>query len=313
MKIRVIVLLLMASSFFVNASDSLTVTQELTEAEIMVLYKQYADSIVSTLTYDTGLVNLKNDIAVIEVPGGFKYLNGKDSEMVLTDLWGNPPNQGGGDMSLGMLFPEAASPMSDSMFAINITYVEDGYIDDSDARDIDYDDLLETMQSDALEENKYRSEMGYEPIQIVGWASSPYYDAENKKLHWAKELKFGTSPINTLNYNIRILGRKGYLQLNAIGEMYVLDQVKENITPILSSVNFKQGNRYADFNPDIDEVAAYGIGGLIAGKVLAKAGIFAKLGLVLAKFWKIIAVAIIGFFAGIKKLFTGKNEDQARA
>ena len=42
-------------------------------------------------------------------------------------------------------------------------------------------------------------------------------------------------------------------------------------------VEFDDGNRYSDFNPDIDTVAAYGIGGLIAGKLAAKAGIFALL------------------------------------
>jgi len=77
----------------------------------------------------------------------------------------------------------------------------------------------------------------------------------------------------------------------------------------LPAVNFTEGNRYADFNPDIDKVAAYGIGGLIAGKVLMKAGILAKIGLILAKFWKLIAIGVVAFFAGIRKLFGGKKSE----
>lgn len=90
--------------------------------------------------------------------------------------------------------------------------------------------------------------------------------------------------------------------------MNTLPEVNADITPILTSVNFNPGNRYADFNPDLDKVAAYGIGGLIAGKVLAKAGILAKIGLVLAKFWKVAMLAIIGLFAGVKNFFKKKPE-----
>jgi hypothetical protein len=38
-------------------------------------------------------------------------------------------------------------------------------------------------------------------------------------LYWARELKFGEQPVNTLNYNIRVLGRKGVLVLNFIANM----------------------------------------------------------------------------------------------
>jgi len=279
-------------------------TLQLSEEMMQIMIAAYIDSVEQTLNYQSeGTVNLKN-IAAIQIPEGFKYLDGEGSDKVLTDIWGNPP---GDDKSLGMLMPEEATVMSDSAFFINITYTNDGYVDDSDAKKIDYDDMLSDMQKSAKETNKLRAEMGYESVELVGWAAPPYYDSENKKLHWAKELKFGDTEVNTLNYNIRVLGRKGYLQLNAISDVSALPQVNANIQPILNSVNFKPGNTYADFDSSMDKVAAYGIGGLIAGKVLAKAGILAKLGILLAKFWKIIAVAIIAFGAGIRKIFSGRS------
>ncbi len=128
-------------------------------------------------------------------------------------------------------------------------------------------------------------------------------------LHWAKEYE-SDDEVNTLNYDIRILGRKGFISLNAISDMDYIDDVEEHIDEIITSVNFTTGNTYADFNPKIDKVAAYGIGGLIAGKVLAKAGILAKLGVVLAKFWKIIAVGFIALTAGFRKIFTKKNNQE---
>jgi uncharacterized membrane-anchored protein len=171
---------------------------------------------------------------------------------------------------------------------------------------LDYDDLLEEMQEDIKESNPQRTAQGYPTMELVGWASTPYYDQENKKLHWAKELKFEDTEVNTLNYNIRVLGRKGYLNLNAIGDINMLEAFNADRDNILHSVEFTPGNRYSDFNPDIDKVAAYGIGGLIAGKILAKAGFFA----LILKFWKFIAIGAVALFSGFrKKLFGGSKKE----
>lgn len=302
----IIVLALLKTFAYANEPDTSTAEVTYTEAEIMAAYYAYTDSLEQTYDYKTESVAIGNNIASLQVPVGFKYLGGEESENILTNIWGNPPNEKA-DQSLGMLIPAKTSVFADSTFVINITYSEDGYIDDSDAKDIDYDDLLEEMQSDTEAANEFRIENGYGKIELVGWAADPYYDAANKKLHWAKELNFDDSPENTLNYNIRILGRKGYLQLNVIGDMKALDQVNNQIQPILSSVNFNDGNRYADFNPDIDKVAAYGIGGLIAGKILAKTGLLAGIGLFIAKAWKLILFGLIAIGGGITKLFKRKD------
>jgi uncharacterized membrane-anchored protein len=74
----------------------------------------------------------------------------------------------------------------------------------------------------------------------------------------------------------------------------------------LSSVDFKDGSKYADFDPKVDKVAAYGIGGLIAGKVLAKVGFFGFLG----KFMKFIIAGILGLFYFLKKKFFGSKEPE---
>jgi len=301
---------LLVASLSSFATDSTTVEYSSSELMEMAIFNAYVDSIDNSLQYEYGEQTIGEGLAILTVPAGFKFLNGKDTEMILTDVWGNPPSDPA-DQSLGMLVPESFSVLSDSNYAINITYSAEGYIKDEDAQDIDYDELLKEMKEDIVLASKQREEMGYESIELVGWASQPFYDAESKKLHWAKELKFGGAEENTLNYNIRILGRKGYLELNVIGDMNILDEVKDNIESLLTNVNFQEGSRYSDFNPSMDKVAAYGIGGLIAGKVLAKAGILAKLGVMLAKFWKVIALAVVGLFAGIKRFFFGGSEEEA--
>ncbi len=272
--------------------------QVITEEELA--YEAVLDSIEKSFKYEYGVIRLKDGVASINVPEGYKFLGAEQSAYVLSDLWGNPPSE-----VLGLLFPEDISPLSDNFtYAVEVTYSEDGYVEDEDAEDIDYDDLLEEMQKEAREGNSARVAQGYGEIELVGWASEPFYDQENKKLHWAKELKFEGTDVNTLNYNIRILGRKGYLNMNAIGDMDVLPLFNKDIDAILKSAEFNEGYTYADFDAGLDDVAAYGIGGLVAGKVLAKVGFFA----VLLKFWKFIAVGVVGLFSVFKKKIFGSKE-----
>lgn len=274
---------------------------EFTEDDLQQLeqYRIYADSIESTMDYKYGKVSIGNGLGLMDVPEGYKFLEKEQANYVLSDLWGNPDDP----TVLGMLLKEGENPL-DVSYAIEVSYSEEGYIDDEDAEDLDYDDLLEEMQNDAVANNIELKNLGYPTADLVGWAAAPFYDKENHKLHWAKELKFDTSESNTLNYNIRVLGRKGFITLNVIGDMNVLSDVQQNIDPILTSTTFNPGNQYSDFNPDIDEVAAYGIGGLIAGKVLAKAGFFA----LIAKFWKFIAIGAVAIFGGLRKRIFGSKE-----
>ncbi|WP_282053669.1 DUF2167 domain-containing protein [Maribacter luteus] len=275
-------------------------TDELTAAEEEA-FQKVIDSIENSFSYQYGEIDLQDGLAKLKVPEGYKFLDETQSAYVLTQLWGNPPSE-----VLGLLFPEEISPISDNFtYAVEIEYSEEGYIDDDDAGDIDYDELLAEMKKDVSDVNSQRMEQGYGSMDLIGWASAPFYDHANKKLHWAKELKFEDAEVNTLNYNIRVLGRKGYLNMNAIGDIDVLPVFNRDIDKILASVEFTKGNRYSDFNPDMDDVAAYGIGGLIAGKILAKAGFFA----VILKFWKIIAVGAIGLFGVFKKKIFGQKDD----
>lgn len=261
--------------------------------------KKIAD-MVAKLKYRTGTVQLKENLATVKIPDGFKFLDQKQAQSVLTDIWGNPPD----DTTLGMLFLGNESPVSDNFsYAVEISYSDDGHIDDEEASEIDFDDLLKSMQEDTNEGNEARKKEGYPTVELVNWAQKPFYDSESKKLHWAKNLKFEGSERNTLNYNIRILGRSGYLNLNIISDMSQLERVNRDLPAILASAEFNSGNLYADFNPEIDKLAAYGIGGLIAGKVLAKVGLFA----ILAKFGKFIIMGLVAAGYALKRFLGGKR------
>jgi uncharacterized membrane-anchored protein len=253
------------------------------------------NEIEQSLIYKTGIIELESGNATLTVPKGFRYLDKTQSIYVLTDLWGNPADSS----ILGMLVPENRGVLETNSWVFTISFDEMGYVKDDDADDINYDELLEEQQKEFKEVNPERIKQGYQPIEFIGWASSPYYDKNKKILHWAKELKFGQDSPHTLNYNLRVLGRKGIFMLNAVASISELPEVKSNIDKVIGSVEFKEGHRYSDFLPEIDDVAAWTIGGLVAGKVLAKVGFF----VLLAKFWKLIALAVAGAVGGIWKYF----------
>jgi uncharacterized membrane-anchored protein len=255
------------------------------------------------LKYQRGAVVIGGGIATLSVPEGFRYLDPSQAEKVLV-AWGNPP----GKKTLGMLFPTDIGPFEESGWGVVISYDDDGYVADNDADSVDYAELLKQMKEEVISGNEERTTQGYEPIELIGWASPPRYDRAAHKLYWARELKFGDQDENTLNYDIRVLGRKGVLSFNAVASMSQLATIKEQMQQVLGFAQFNVGNQYSEFNPSVDKLAAYGIGALIAGKVAAKVGLFKLLlgGLLALK--KFAVLGLVALVAFLRRLFKLKKD-----
>ncbi len=288
-----ILLALMALAPFCKAQQATKLSQDEME------------TIVKGLKYQQGTIDIQGGLAKLNIPPDFNYLNADDAKTVLVKLWGNPPAYS--ENVLGMIMPAGKSPLDGDSWAVTISYSEDGYVKDDDANKIDYDAKLKEIQANAIEGNKDRIAKGYPPMEIVGWATPPHYDASTHKLYWAKELKVGDIAEHTLNYDIRILGRRGVLVLSAIAGMDQLQEIEQNNPKILSMVNFNDGNRYADFDPKVDKVAEYGLAALVVGGIAAKLGLFKVILGVLAAAWKLIAVGCVALVSAIKRLF-GKRK-----
>jgi uncharacterized membrane-anchored protein len=266
--------------------------------------KDEAQALAATLKFQQGEVILQNGLATLKVPDGLRFLNGHDAGTVLVKLWGNPPMPD----PLGLLMPANAGPLSPEAWAVIITYEEEGYVKDKDAEKIDYADLLKQMQKATSDANKEREKLGYAPVELVRWAAPPRYDKAVHKLYWAKELKFGGERENTLNYNIRVLGRRGVLVLNAVAAMSQLPEIERSAPKILASLDFNPGHRYADFSEAAgDKVASYGIAALVAGGVAAKLGLFKGLWVLLLGAKKFVIVGFLAVAAWLRKLF-GKTK-----
>ncbi len=248
------------------------------------------------LRWQTGEVSLGGGIATLRVTREWRFLGPEDAERVLVEAWQNPPDD---EKPLGMLFPAEVGPLDPDGWGVVISYDADGHVSDQDAEAVDYDALLRDMQEQVGAANEARVKDGYPEVELVGWAARPFYDRATHKLHWARELHFGADAAHTLNYDVRVLGRRGVLIMQAVAPMTESQAVQARMRDALALAEFAPGHRYDEFDSGVDRVAAYGIGGLVAGGLLAKAGFFKVLlaGILAAK--KLIAVGALAAGAAL--------------
>ena len=118
------------------------------------------------------------------------------------------------------------------------------------------------------------------------------------------EIKFSDAETDTLNYDVRSLGRSGVLSVNMISAIPHLAEVKAAAHAFAGHAAFDPGARYTDFNPDLDKQAEYGVGGLVAagaGVLIAKKlGLLAIFGKIVFGFLKPILLGILALVAVFK-------------
>jgi len=267
-----------------------------------------------TLHPASGTIQVPGSHASLRLGEQYYFLPAEDAKRVLVEAWGNPPDSVG-DV-LGMVFP-AGRHFYEGVWGAVLTYDDTGHVDDKDAASEDYDAVLKEMKSGEVEENKARKEAGYEAVQLVGWAQAPTYDARSKTLIWARNIKFEGAEENTLNYDVRKLGRTGVLSMNMVDSMGHLPIVRAAAADLGRTVQFEDGARYADFDASTDHTADYGLAGLVAAgagvAVAKKAGILAVILLVLKKGFVVVLAAVAGLGAWVKRKFFSGYRDQEQS
>lgn len=179
-----------------------------------------------------------------------------------------------------------------------------GYVKDDEK--IDPDALLEKLKTSDEKDNVERRRLGLPELNTIGWYMPPHYDTESKHLEWGLRLQSGDHEI--LNYTIRLLGKTGFMNVILVSSAERLDADVKSLKGALAGFEFNTGERYAEFKEG-DKVAEYGLAALIAGgaaAVAAKKGFFSIIAAFLAASWKLVAVAVLGFFSFIGSLFKRK-------
>lgn len=248
--------------------------------------------------------------ATLSLGGAYYFLPADEAKRVLTEGWNNPA--GSVNDVLGLVFPTGKTFLDDSWGAV-ITYQPTGYVADDDAQSADYDAMLKQGQANEEEINKQRQAAGFPTQHLVGWAQPPSYDKASHALVWARDIRFSGQSVDTLNYDVRMLGRSGVLSLNMIATMPQLPQVRAAAERFARTASFQPGSRYADFDPATDTKAEYGVAGLVAAGVgvaaAKKLGILALLLGFGKKFIVLFAVAGVAIANWFRRVIGRKAED----
>lgn len=237
-------------------------------------------------------------VAQVSLPEGYVFTGGKGTK-TLMELMQNPVS----GHELGTVMP-ARSVGGGSWFVV-FEFSTIGYVTDTDRNKLDADGLLKSIREGTEEANKIRKERHWPTMSITGWNTPPFYDPKTNNLTWAVDgvstnvdgANKGTESV--VNYSTRLLGRNGVMTIDLVLDPGDLQQTLPKFREILAGVSYKPGSRYAEFKQG-DKLAGYGLTALVAGGAGA---IAVKTGL-LAKFWKLIVAAVIGFGALLKKVWT---------
>jgi uncharacterized membrane-anchored protein len=276
-----------------------------TRAELEAKLKRIADQ----LTPQTGDTRIPSAEVVLHLGTEYYFLPAEQAKSVLADAWGNPPETVSN--VLGIVFPAGKTFVDDTWGAV-ITFQPTGYVSDEDAESTDYNELLEEIQESEATINARRVDQGYPAQHLVGWAQQPAYDRATHSVVWAQNIQVAGDPENWLNYDIRLLGRRGVLSLNMVTVMSKLAETREAAQRFAKLAEFQPGARYADYSAG-DHTAEYGVAGLVATGVGAaaakKVGLLAVLLIFLKKFGVLLIAGLAGLVAVLRRMF--KREEDA--
>ena len=240
-------------------------------------------------------VQLEN-VAQLEVPAGYAFLDGKTFR-ALMQKEGEPVS----GQEVGMLVA------TNEDWSIVFRYSPEGYVKDDDKDKLDPDKLLDSIRRGTAEANKVRAKSGHPPIEVVGWDVPPKYDSTTHNLEWAIRGAVEGQPI--LNYDTRLLGRKGVMKVKLIVQPEKLAATLPAFRSLLDGYSFQTGQSYAEYRSG-DKVAKYGLTALVVGGgavAAAKFGLLGWLAIFMKKAWKLVVVAFAAVAAFFKRLFSGRG------
>ena len=241
-------------------------------------------------------IDLGSDVARINLGKGHAFAGPEDTRKMMLAMGNTVDNT-----EVGMITPTA----EDQNWMLLFEYEDAGYVKDDDKDKIDKDAILESYRRGTEEANKRRKELGIPGLHITGWFEEPHYDARTHNLVWALRAKDDGGD-EVVNYNVRLLGRNGYMSVTLVDDPVKLAESKPHVEALLSTFEYQKGKTYAEWVPG-DKVAADGLTALVAGgagAAAAKMGLFAALGKMIAKGGKAIVLLVLAIGAGLKKLFT---------
>lgn len=229
-----------------------------------------------------------DDVAEVRVPAGYVFLGGDDTR-TLMEAMENPVN---GD-EVGLLGPDGLD------WFVCFDFENVGYVRDDEKGSLDADEMMRSIRAGNKESNKLRRRRGWPEFRILGWVQPPRYNEWSHNLEWA--IRGETDEGEVVNWNTRLLGRRGVMRVTLVSDPEDLDAVLPLFEDRMKDYSFSGGNRYAEFVKG-DRVAEIGLSALVVGgaaAVAVKSGLFKYV-------WKLLVVGAIAVGSFFKRL-TGRK------
>ena len=194
--------------------------------------------------WHSGEVILGQEVARLQVPKGFVFLEERGTKAVTTGLLDLSYSLDLIDGPLGMLYPDAVNRDHPEGWGVVISYEKTtrataGSVSDPDP-------LLHSMQEEAKAANSGRVKDGLKAIQSLRWAVPPQYDAVKHQFFWIIEVHYDGDPPTDYFCGVRILGCNGVLRLDAVNTEGRLGLLKQEMPVLMNAIDFLPGNRYTD-------------------------------------------------------------------
>jgi membrane protein len=239
--------------------------------------------------------------ASMQLPAGMAFLPKQPADKLMQMVGnGTDPNR------YGIIIPTS----EEDDWMADLSYIDSGYIKDDDAKNWDVDALLKNIKEGTKAQNQERAERGIPPLEVGGWVEKPHYDAATRHLIYSVDAKTVGEATPSVNYNTYALGRYGYISLNFVADLDTIERYKPTAQQLLAAIEYRAGQRYADFNPTTDKIAEYGIAALVGGLAAKKLGLLAVIAAFAVKFSKLLIVGAVGVIYGVKKLFGGRRREE---
>ncbi len=213
----------------------------------------------------------------VDIPRGYRFTGPSGTQKML-ELSGNIASK----RELGMLTTEGFGPW------IIFEFDDVGYVKDDEKDSLDADAMLKSLQEGQEAGNQQRKKMGLDELELIGWAVPPRYNQQTNNLEWETKIRNKNGGHVSINYNTRLLGRKGVMEVALVCDPEEMDSLMSDYQGIIGGHRYVKNEGYAEYRQG-DKVAQYGLAALVTGGAAvaaAKMGWFGKLGALFAKLGK---------------------------
>lgn len=239
------------------------------------------------------------DQASLDLPKGYIFIDQANARAFLE----YNRNLADGD-ELGIVLPEEGEWM------VIYSFQDVGYVKDEEKSKLDADALLKSITAATESGNEERKKRGWPSMSIVGWHEKPHYDDKTHNLEWSI---IGRSERGneSVNHNSRFLGRRGVMSANLVTSPQQITTNLAAFRTMTGGFQFTPDNKYTSFVKG-DKVAEYGLTALVLGgaaAAAAKTGLLKSALKLLAAFWKLILLAVVGLGTLVSKILKRRKPE----